>query len=128
MLIDSDKSSSQKPINDTKRRLQEEFDSGPGHAWITAGREIENYLTQEQILGAIASVHPTATVIGASDRYGSTLQIRTRSGKETLASKVEVARHVVANTSPNLDKHDLRARLEELVAFINRSNPTAAHT
>lgn len=28
-------------INATKTRLQKEFDSGPGHAWITEGREIE---------------------------------------------------------------------------------------
>jgi predicted ATP-dependent endonuclease of OLD family len=44
ILIDSDKKNANSKINDTKKRLKEEFDQGPGFTWITKGREIENYL------------------------------------------------------------------------------------
>jgi hypothetical protein len=53
MLIDSDKDGSRKRLNATKQRLQKEFDLGPGHAWISEGREIENYLSVAQIKNAI---------------------------------------------------------------------------
>ncbi len=47
MLMDSDKSSAYSHINDTKKRLKAEFNRGPGFAWVTKGREIENYLRPE---------------------------------------------------------------------------------
>ncbi len=44
ILFDSDKARSNAPLSLTKKRLKEEFDRGAGFAWITKGREIENYL------------------------------------------------------------------------------------
>lgn len=47
IVIDSDKSSAHARINETKARLKDEFNNGPGYAWITKGREIENYLRKD---------------------------------------------------------------------------------
>lgn len=126
MVIDSDRERPHAPINKTKRRLQQEFDSGPGHAWITEGREIENYLQSEQISGAIAAIHPTALQIDGNDKYANLLKIKTGKGKEAMASKVEVAKYVVANFEPNLNLLDLRKKVAALREFILDSNPRTA--
>ena len=44
MLIDSDKKTKQKPINDTKKRIKAEFEAMDAYCWITQGKEIENYI------------------------------------------------------------------------------------
>ncbi len=44
MLIDSDKRSQQTPINNTKKRIRDEFSIMKAHCWITKGKEIENYI------------------------------------------------------------------------------------
>lgn len=47
ILIDSDKTSKAKPINDTKKRIQQEFEDNNQLCWITKGKEIENYVPKE---------------------------------------------------------------------------------
>lgn len=47
ILIDSDKTSKAKPINDTKKRIQQEFENNNQLCWITKGKEIENYVPKE---------------------------------------------------------------------------------
>ena len=44
ILIDSDKTSQTKKINDTKVRIKTEFESNGQICWITKGKEIENYV------------------------------------------------------------------------------------
>lgn len=44
ILMDSDKRSKQTPINDTKKRILDEVAKMSGIAWITKGKEVENYL------------------------------------------------------------------------------------
>lgn len=44
MVIDSDKKNANSKINETKKRIKEEFDSMNSFCWITKGKEIENYL------------------------------------------------------------------------------------
>src|SRR4029078_1131837 len=58
LIMDSDKASEQDPINDTKQRLQREFARAPGCAWVTSGREIENYVDHEILQRAVQSTHP----------------------------------------------------------------------
>ena len=47
--MDSDKTSKQKSIGDTKKRIQKEFDEKQLFSWITLGKEIENYLSLSAI-------------------------------------------------------------------------------
>lgn len=62
IIIDSDKQSSHFRINETKKRLKEEFDKGPGFAWITSGREIENYIDEGIVYETIKVVHSKSKV------------------------------------------------------------------
>ena len=52
IVMDSDKTSQQKSINDTKKRVLNEFDSKGLFSWITKGKEIENYLSLSSIKAA----------------------------------------------------------------------------
>ncbi len=128
VLIDSDKASSYARLNDTKKRLRTEFDEGPGFAWITAGREVENYLPIDVVASAVSATIPSATRIGGSDRYDNLLKIRRTSGSEDQASKVEVAKWITVNTEPDLHLLDLREQLSRLVDFIRKSNPIDGST
>lgn len=123
MLIDSDRDKSHKPINPTKRRLQKEFDTGPGHAWITEGREIENYLAPSQIQAAIAVVHPKATATANAGKYDSVLSLKSSGGKVGIASKVDIARRVTSSADPDLSILDLKQRIQAIRSFIWASNP-----
>ncbi len=122
MLMDSDRDKPHKPINATKRRLKKEFDTGPGHAWITDGREIENYLPPDFVALAIAKIHPNATPIVGSGKYDSVLHIRSGRGKQTVALKVDVARYIAANFKPDFGLLDLKKRVTALQRFIRESN------
>ena len=123
MIIDSDRDTPHAPINATKRRLQKEFDSGPGHAWITDGREIENYLQPAQVSEAISATHPTATQIAGTGKHSSLLVIKSAKGKQTVASKVEVARYIAEHFEPDFGVLDLKKRVLALQRFIVDSNP-----
>lgn len=123
IVIDSDRRGARCPINATKRRLQAEFDSGPGHAWITEGREIENYLMPSDLRAAIATIHPTAKYASAQSKYDSVLSMISVREKGTTASKVDIARHISQKCKPDLSMLDLRKRIQALLKFINDSNP-----
>ena len=60
IVMDSDLSNAGAAINSTKERLKKEFDEGPGYAWVTTGREIENYLSTDQLKEAIKKTKPSA--------------------------------------------------------------------
>lgn len=123
MLMDSDRERPHQKINATKTRLQKEFDSGPGHAWITEGREIENYVPYAQITAAIAAVHPKATPSGQSGKHDHLLLMKSARGKDEVASKVDVARYISEKFQPDFGVHDLKQQIQKLRKFILESNP-----
>ena len=123
ILIDSDRSAPTDSLNATKARLVTEFDAGPGHAWVTEGREIENYIPPDQIDSAIQHAVPKATWKPAGGQYDRMLQITTAGGKDDQAPKVEVAKHVVSISQAPPDVLDLGMQLARLVEFIRASSP-----
>ncbi len=125
ILIDSDKSKKGTALNSTKLRLRDEFNSGPGHAWITEGREIENYLNPELLKQTISAVHPNMPIATGLDKFDNALTVKNRRGETTQASKVKVASLIISSGSPNLDRFDLRLQVKKLVVFIRESNPGA---
>jgi hypothetical protein len=122
IMIDSDKSKSGQKINATKKRLRDEFKGNEGLAWITKGREVENYVNSEQLKEAISAISPKSKLSTSMSSYDNCLSV-TVSGKEKVLPKVEVARYVTSNYGCDLDILDLRARVKELIEFIDASNP-----
>ncbi|MFZ2725714.1 MAG: AAA family ATPase [Methylococcaceae bacterium] len=122
ILFDSDKKSETDSIYETKQRLQKEFDNDVGFAWITEGREVENYINADDIEACVKAVHPSAEGLLAKDKWANTLKYNNKKGEEKTADKVKVARHYVDNYSADLLVYDLEQRIKQLIAFICHAN------
>lgn len=123
ILIDSDRPSRRKGINATKERLRDEFDEGPGFAWITKGREIENYVPPALLEESVKSVYPHASHLSATGQYDHVLPfISAKKGQLVeKVDKVKVARAVAARPA-DLAMLDLEKQVSRLVRFIREAN------
>ena len=123
IMFDSDKDRPRARINSTKQRLKNEFDAGPGFAWVTKGREVENYLDFDKVEESVKSVHPSANCLANKGEWENLLIYKkNRNAEERTASKVKVARHYVENNPADLSLLDLEERMDQLVGFINLAN------
>jgi hypothetical protein len=121
ILIDSDKRSAHHPLNATKRRVRDEISQGSGFAWITAGREIENYVPPALLDLAIRGVHGVAGTRLVPGRFDDALLYLNSKKEQRKADKVKVASRVAQQTLP-LDMLDLQVRIKEVVSFIRKAN------
>jgi predicted ATP-dependent endonuclease of OLD family len=134
IVMDSDKASAHARLNETKRRLMSEFSTN-GIAWVTKGREIENYIDPAELQKAVKSVY--GSVYGrplGGTMYDHALYFERSTHKktrvkpvptelvETKVDKVKVSKAVIASMPPNLNILDLRERINDLVDLIRRSN------
>jgi hypothetical protein len=123
IMFDSDKSSAHARIDATKKRLQNEFDQGPGFTWVTAGREIENYINPEIVEEAVLEIHSSAKELINKDKWSNLLKYtKKRTGEEKTANKVKVAQYVTENFPVDYSVLDLETRLTQLTKFIQTSN------
>lgn len=122
IMIDSDKRNKQNPINETKKRIQTEFDNGPGFAWVTQGREIENYVADDVYEESLKAIYPKCVSIPNIGQYDDRLQFIDATGKTiTKIDKVRLAQQV-ASRPPNLDVLDLKKQMKKLLEFIKKAN------
>lgn len=122
IMFDSDASSSRASLNETKVRLRDEFNAGPGFAWVTKGREVENYLDPVHVRGCIKKVHPTAILTEDTGIYSHLLNYSTRKKGVVTANKVRVAREYVETFPADLSVLDLKHMMEKLRDFITSCN------
>lgn len=126
ILIDSDRPKKTAPINETKQRIVREIGE-MGFAWVTAGREIENYVPHAVLQKAVeASVagYSSAADGGPFDHalsYNRTATRKVAAGLETRVDKVRVAR-LVCEEDADLTPLDLDVRIRSLAAFICKAN------
>lgn len=124
IVIDSDKKNKQAPINNTKKRIQEEFCSKGGFCWITRGREIENYFSEETFTEALKAVHGSEASLvsyGQYDDITKYLKGTKEQVKEHNIDKIKVSKQL-STTSQTLNILDLEQKINELVEFIKTSN------
>lgn len=134
IVIDSDKRSASDALNQTKSRIIEEFSRSRGPAWVTAGREIENYIPYEMLQDAVKNVH--SKVYGThhkNGRFEHALYFKRlgddgQPGKAIVkeVDKVRVAQRV-CETAADLSCLDLRNRVVELISFIRKANGLEVH-
>ncbi|HDZ9392349.1 TPA: AAA family ATPase, partial [Vibrio cholerae] len=123
IMFDSDKGHSKARLNRTKQRLKAEFDSGPGFAWVTKGREVENYLDYDKVEESVVAVHPSASRLIKKGEWENLLKYKKdRSAEERTASKVKVAKHYIKNNRVDFGVLDLDKRINELCSFISEVN------
>ncbi|MBC7950901.1 MAG: AAA family ATPase [Rhodospirillaceae bacterium] len=122
IIIDSDRQGPDDDINETKKRIINEIAEVGGMTWVTAGREIENYIDEITLTTAIKDAHPRAHKLPKFGRYCDVTMFRTQeSPKQQHIDKMKVAHKVVAH-SPNLEPLDLYQRISELGDFIDHAN------
>ncbi len=132
LVIDSDKKNDAEKINDTKSRIVKEFSCGAGLAWVTKGREIENYIPSEILHSALQELYPKVYAGQASTgEFEHALYFRRSPSPgesvsiadniETKTDKVKIAR-LICQRSANLDVLDLREQMQNLVQFIKLAN------
>lgn len=123
IMFDSDKGNSKAKLNPTKRRLKAEFNSGSGFAWVTKGREVENYLDHDKLEESVIAVHPSAKMLASKGEWENLLKYKkVRGSIERTASKVKVARHYIKENEVDFNVLDLNARVNELCQFISQAN------
>jgi hypothetical protein len=135
LVMDSDKKSLRSTINETKQRLQREFDAHGGVAWVTKGREIENYIDHARLQTAVAAVYADVyDAPGDGGQFDHPLYFKRIAPKnrrvgppstellETDVDKVKVSRAVVAAGPADLDIFDLRERIGAIVTMIENAN------
>lgn len=136
VMIDSDRKSAHAKVNPTKLRLKAEFEKHGGIAWITDGREVENYIDFGLLQSAVKQVYSAAYAAPvAGGKFKHALHFQRAAAKkrrkptsapaslvETEVDKVRVARAVVASGKLSLDALDLKKRIDEIVTMIQRAN------
>ena len=126
VLIDSDKGDDQEAINSTKERILSEITKIGGLGWVTAGREIENYIPTCALkrLTDVDSPEP----FGQFERMENYLEkVKTGEGKRFLSQKAVFA----AKICPFIEKralkgvYDLDDKVSELCHQIRKWNNLA---
>jgi len=119
LIIDSDKKSAGATINATKMLMVEQVEKMDGIAWITKGKEIENYISG-RILNELLSVTPPATYSDFADHLEKQ---KKGAGVKFTRKKVQFAESAAEIASvEDLEVLDLRNRLEIAANYIARSN------
>jgi len=123
ILIDSDKRNRQAQINQTKRRIVDEFDTLGELAWVTKGREIENYIPKEAVDNLFEVGN--STQVGKYDSFFDHIDSFTQNeGKKYFSKKSLLSENLIGfmtrdNLSPILD---LNNRLNDVCTRIRSWN------
>jgi hypothetical protein len=118
IIMDSDKRAEADHVNATKARVLDEVERGKGFGWVTAGREIENYVASKDMYSALTRVHSSMTFKESKSPWACCYKPTASEGSSI--DKVALARAIVQ--SVDLDVLDLRGKVEGLVQFIQAAN------
>jgi hypothetical protein len=122
VVIDSDRAVEDATINTTKQRIKEELDTHGGLCWITAGREIENYVPQQMMSEVLKEVYSKYEKRSKSGDYDHVLPFKTVEGSIFKdVDKVKIAK-AVCGRDAELEVLDLKERINSLVELIRRAN------
>ncbi|EMN1928517.1 AAA family ATPase [Burkholderia ambifaria] len=129
LVMDSDRESEDSEINATKQRLMSEFSNSSGIAWLTTGREIENYV-DPNVLHNCLREHYGETYVraGKTGQFDHALFFYRMSskgnGRNELfkgADKIKIARRV-CDTKSMSDRFGLFNKIDEIVTMIKSAN------
>lgn len=122
IIIDSDRERKGKLLNKTKIRIRDEFDHGPGFAWITAGREIENYVPFFVMEEAVMDLHPNVVSLAPSGQYDYCYHFTDKDGQtHNKLDKVKLAKQIIKR-DVDWDVFDLRDKIQQVKEFIYKCN------
>jgi len=117
IVIDRDTDSAHKRINQTKKRVMENFEQNRCVVWITAGREIENYIGETAYNKALRESHQTLNHNVKCGRFKKITNVR---GLKVI-NKLSIAKKV-AQMEQDYSTLDLNERVDELIERIKAAN------
>ena len=123
VVMDSDLSSEGEKIRDTKTRLEEELGEIGGFSWVTLGREIENYLPEEELREGIGA-QGKRRLPRELGQYGHIFKYSGR-GRGARIDKVRLA-HWMCGRPADLEQLDLKKQVAALALFIRIANSLEA--
>lgn len=122
IIIDSDYTNDNHNLNSTKKRLRKEFNNQSGFAWITTGREIENYIPPDIISDSLKEIYNNMKKLVSFGQYDKIYYyINSRGKTVTEPNKVRLA-HTVTKRPAVLDVLDLRSQIMRVIEFIKNAN------
>lgn len=119
IVIDSDKRYRSDQINDTKKRIVNEFDHLGMFQWVTKGKEIENYLPREAVESMLGTSLPSSC-----DQYQLFPDFISPYYKGFSSKKVPFANKIKGHISleNSADILDLKKQIEKLYTHIKEWN------
>lgn len=123
LMIDSDKDTELDSFNTTKQRMVTEIETIGGKAWVTAGREVENYIPAASL--ATFCGLASASQTGKFSKFDEHLdRLKSGVGKKYLNNKVLFAEKIIPTlTRENLENIlDIKEKIEMAVSEIKRWN------
>lgn len=128
IVLDSDKDSDNADLKENASRIKKEMESSARIAWITEGREIENYIDHDTLQLAFKSLHPRIydeKQSGGKFDHAFYFYRKPQEGKkrETFKDGDKVgAASIVCHKEADFSIFDLDERIIELVKAIKKSN------
>lgn len=125
IVMDSDREKKGKKIGATKQRVRKEFEERGYIAWVTDGREIENYVDPDVMECAVKKVYPRALKVLSKDKYAHTYKYLRNDRQKIVKgiNKIAIANEIVANDSTDpLSVLDLGKQIRAIVRYVNRVN------
>ena len=122
-IADSDKRKANDRVNDTKHRIVDEVQALGGYAWVTSGREIENYIPD----AVLAHRFPRAPSVELT-QFASIADLIESIDPEAAARFIRSKPTFAAEVVPLLDRSmlenqlDLKERLDGMCAVIREWN------
>lgn len=129
IVLDSDKGTDDDALKPHAERIAEEMSEGSGLVWVTAGREIENYVDGCELQSALKSLHPRLyKKAGKTGQYDHAFYFFREDPKNadrfvTFKSGDKVgAAAIICGKPAKLGILDLQDRIGELVEMIHKAN------
>jgi hypothetical protein len=118
IVIDSDRRGGNSKLNETKERIIDEFGKHGGLTWVTAGREIENYIPPDVLTVAVRDAHRRkgSGYIAPNGRYNGVFD------QLDSPDKIGIAERAVQGEDELWSRLDLESQVRQLVQFVQQAN------
>ena len=120
LIMDSDKRYPRQPLNDTKKRIIEEFAKIKGVCWVTKGRQIENYVSPQRLVDSIKAVHGSECSVANLLEFDDVTKY-VKNGNEQSIDKIRIAKEFATQLA-DFTVLDLAKKMDELILFIRSAN------
>nr|WP_301011588.1 AAA family ATPase [Halomonas sp.] len=127
IILDSDRDEEKAELKPHAQRIVDELDGSGGIVWVTAGREVENYVDGSRLQAALKELHPRIykgpCETGPYNHAFYFMRDGERGRRKTYKQGDKVgAANLLCKSPADLDILDLRERLFELTAMIREAN------